>query len=58
MIDFAKVRPLPDGISINHQSEWVEGNHEDGYLLGIHSLIELFEQIKKEEEESLRQIEI
>lgn len=42
MIDFAKTQPLPDGIKIDHKSPWVVGNHEDGYLIGVENLIQIF----------------
>jgi len=44
IIDFGKTRILPPGIQINHVDKWVEGNHEDGYLFGINSLIEIFQE--------------
>ena len=30
---------------ITHRSEWIPGNHEDGYLTGIDSLCELFGEL-------------
>ncbi|KAL3875092.1 hypothetical protein ACJMK2_038026 [Sinanodonta woodiana] len=45
MIDFGKSEPLPENMSITHCSEWVEGNHEDGYLIGIKNLIFVFETL-------------
>ena len=45
MIDFGKTTPLPDGMTLTHRAEWVEGNHEDGYLIGIDNLINLFEDM-------------
>jgi 1D-myo-inositol-triphosphate 3-kinase len=45
MIDFGKTRPLPNGVQITHSDKWFEGNHEDGYLIGIQSLIDIFEEI-------------
>eukprot|EP01062_Namystynia_karyoxenos_P004573 TRINITY_DN11623_c0_g2_i1.p1 TRINITY_DN11623_c0_g2~~TRINITY_DN11623_c0_g2_i1.p1 ORF type:complete len:487 (+),score=114.70 TRINITY_DN11623_c0_g2_i1:79-1461(+) len=35
IIDLAKVLPLPEGVRIDHVSNWREGNHEDGYLKGL-----------------------
>jgi len=46
MIDFGKTRPLPDNIKLTHNDNWIEGNHEDGYLIGIESLIRLFEELE------------
>ena len=59
MIDFEKTRNLDDNISITHDRKWVDiftlsthvfyqafqeqENHEDGYLIGLNSLIQLFE---------------
>lgn len=47
LIDFAKTNPLPSEVSISHFNEWVVGNHEDGYLIGINNLIEMFEEVKE-----------
>lgn len=44
MIDFGKTTPIPDGVTIDHSSEWERGNHEDGYLTGVASLISLLEE--------------
>lgn len=45
LIDFAKTVVLPDDVKIDHNSTWSVGNHEDGYLLGITNLINIFEEI-------------
>ena len=42
MIDFAKTYPVPEGKKITHNSLWEFGNHEDGYLVGLESLIKIF----------------
>ncbi|KAK3880192.1 hypothetical protein Pcinc_015292, partial [Petrolisthes cinctipes] len=42
MIDFAKTIPLPENVTITHRSPWSEGTHEDGYLLGLDNLVDLF----------------
>lgn len=47
LIDFAKTVPLPSEVNISHFNEWVVGNHEDGYLIGINNLIEMFEVVKE-----------
>lgn len=46
LIDFAKSIPLPSGVSITHRAPWVEGSHEDGYLLGLDNLITLMAQLE------------
>lgn len=41
MIDFGKTTQVPDNVHLKHDIPWVEGNREDGYLLGLSSLISL-----------------
>uniref|UniRef100_A0A915DLY8 Kinase n=1 Tax=Ditylenchus dipsaci TaxID=166011 RepID=A0A915DLY8_9BILA len=43
IIDFGKTVPLEKGFQIDHRSDWLDGNHEDGYLKGMDNLIELLE---------------
>lgn len=53
MIDFAKTLPLPQSLPrIHHDTEWQVGNHEDGYLIGVNNLIDIFEEIN----DSLQQV--
>lgn len=47
MIDFAKTVPLPQGVAITHRNPWSEGTHEDGYLLGLENLIDIFTALEK-----------
>ncbi|EFO16213.2 inositol polyphosphate kinase [Loa loa] len=44
MIDFAKSIPVEID-SVNHRREWVFGNHEDGYFVGLDNLIEIMEEL-------------
>ncbi|KAL7863114.1 hypothetical protein SRHO_G00120980 [Serrasalmus rhombeus] len=48
MIDFGKTIPTPENICLKHDVPWVEGNHEDGYLIGLDSLISLLSEAIKE----------
>uniref|UniRef100_A0A1A9WK98 Kinase n=1 Tax=Glossina brevipalpis TaxID=37001 RepID=A0A1A9WK98_9MUSC len=45
IIDFVKSRPLPINIKINHRSDWIPGNHEEGLLKGLDNLIAAFEEV-------------
>lgn len=46
LIDFAKTVALPPNHVIDHNTTWKVGNHEDGYLIGINNLIDLFADIE------------
>ncbi|KAF1384841.1 hypothetical protein PFLUV_G00124370 [Perca fluviatilis] len=39
MIDFGKTTPVPDTSELRHNIPWAEGSREDGYLIGLTSLI-------------------
>lgn len=39
MIDFGKTTPVPDASELLHNVPWAEGSREDGYLIGLTSLI-------------------
>eukprot|EP00669_Euglena_mutabilis_P006848 TRINITY_DN2321_c0_g1_i1.p4 TRINITY_DN2321_c0_g1~~TRINITY_DN2321_c0_g1_i1.p4 ORF type:complete len:217 (-),score=104.97 TRINITY_DN2321_c0_g1_i1:61-711(-) len=43
MIDFARTRPAPE--PLRHTVPWALPSHEDGYLLGIASVIALWEDV-------------
>lgn len=45
LIDFAKTIELPEHVVIDHNSAWAVGNHEDGYLIGINNLIDIFTEL-------------
>jgi len=45
LIDFAKTELLGGGATLSHREEWVLGNHEDGYLSGLDSLIEVWKNL-------------
>ncbi|XP_014862969.1 PREDICTED: inositol-trisphosphate 3-kinase A-like [Poecilia mexicana] len=44
MIDFGKTMPLPDSKEVQHGVPWVEGNREDGYLIGLTSILTALSQ--------------
>ena len=45
MIDFAKTAPLDEGQRVTHRNAWELGNHEEGYLAGLDSLIRTWDEI-------------
>lgn len=47
MIDFGKTIPTPEDVQLKHDVPWVEGNREDGYLIGLTSLISLLKEAIK-----------
>lgn len=51
LIDFAKTVSLPKDVHLTHTNEWIVGNHEDGYLIGINNLIQIFEELLKTNEQ-------
>lgn len=45
IIDFAKTRRCPKGLTVNHRAPWKQGNHEEGFLFGLDRLISVLESI-------------
>lgn len=48
MIDFGVTTPVENG-TLQHDLPWVQGNHEDGYLTGVHNLQRLWRQLVEED---------
>lgn len=53
LIDFAKTVVLPETVAIGHDRKWSVGNHEDGYLIGINNLIEIFTEVHEAQQAAL-----
>lgn len=51
LIDFAKTVVLPESVSIGHDRKWKVGNHEDGYLIGINNLIDIFTEVHEAQQQ-------
>lgn len=45
MIDFAKTSRVPAGIKIDHYNLWQPGNHEDGFKIGLDSLLGAWKEV-------------
>jgi 1D-myo-inositol-triphosphate 3-kinase len=52
LIDFAKTELLPNDIKISHDRTWEVGNHEDGYLIGLNNIINIFCEMARETDNS------
>lgn len=50
MVDFGVTRPAPEGCSYRHDVPWTAGGREDGYLIGLDSLIELWSELQELDE--------
>lgn len=53
LIDFAKTVVLPETVNIGHDRKWKVGNHEDGYLIGINNLIDIFTEVHQSQQQAL-----
>ena len=45
MIDFAKTIAMPEGEKLCHTIEWSKGNREDGFLVGLDNLIQIWDDL-------------
>merc|ERR1712107_177209 len=51
MIDFAKCRKVTPETTITHSVAWEYGNHEDGWLVGLESLLSIWREIGEKDPE-------
>lgn len=56
LIDFGKTEPVPDNLQIDHKSAWEVGNHEDGYLIGLDCIANIFKQFSETVPEKQREL--
>lgn len=47
LIDFGKTVSVPENLQIDHKSAWEVGNHEDGYLIGLDCILNIFKQFSE-----------
>eukprot|EP00091_Calanus_sinicus_P009069 TRINITY_DN21450_c0_g1_i1.p1 TRINITY_DN21450_c0_g1~~TRINITY_DN21450_c0_g1_i1.p1 ORF type:complete len:237 (-),score=47.35 TRINITY_DN21450_c0_g1_i1:468-1154(-) len=47
LIDFGKTVSVPENLQIDHKSAWEVGNHEDGYLIGLDCIRNIFKQFSE-----------
>ena len=47
LIDFGKTESVPDNLEIDPKSAWEVGNHEDGYLIGLDCIANIFKQFSE-----------
>ena len=45
LIDFGKTVPTPPGLTVTHSSPWSVDSHEDGYIVGLDNIIDIFQDI-------------
>jgi len=46
LIDFAKTKAVPEGVTVDHVSDWKANNREDGLLLGLDNMIATWKEIE------------
>lgn len=53
LIDFAKTRPIPEQVNVDHRRAWIPGNREEGLLYGIDELIKIVVDIVVDRSDSI-----
>jgi len=48
IMNFADSYTAPEGVTVTHEAEWDGTNHEDGYLVGIRSLLKIVKRVVTE----------